>query len=147
MSAQVSGMNVAIRNANDGISLGQTAESSLVEITNALQRIRELAVQSANGTNSNNDRGSLQKEVSQLTAEIKRTINTAAFNVVDSACVGCTALGGEDCTAARSTEDTGATDRSFAGRSARRIWPVSSARTSRCASSGVTASVTLRAVG
>lgn len=80
MTAQIRGMNQALRNANDGISMAQTAESSLVEITNALQRIRELAVQSANGTNSTSDRDSLQKEVAQLRSEIKRIVDTAAFN-------------------------------------------------------------------
>ncbi len=80
MTAQIRGMNQALRNANDGISLAQTAESNLVEITNALQRIRELAVQSANGTNSTSDRDSLQKEVAQLRSEIKRIVDTAAFN-------------------------------------------------------------------
>ena len=80
MTAQVRGLNQAIRNANDGISLSQTAESNLIEITNALQRVRELAVQSANGNNSTSDRDSLQKEVSQLRDEIQRIINTAEFN-------------------------------------------------------------------
>lgn len=80
MTSQIRGLNQAIRNANDGISLAQTAESNLVEITNALQRVRELAVQSANGNNSTSDRDSLQKEVSQLRDEIKRIVDTASFN-------------------------------------------------------------------
>jgi flagellin len=66
MTAQIRGLNQAARNANDGISLAQTAEGALQESTNILQRIRELAVQSANDTNTQNDRESLQAEVSQL---------------------------------------------------------------------------------
>ncbi len=80
ITAQIRGMTVAARNASDGISLGQTAESALVEITNATQRIRELAVQSANGTNGTGERQSLNKEVVQLQAEIKRILTTAEFN-------------------------------------------------------------------
>lgn len=78
--AQISGLNVAQRNANDGISLAQTAEGSLGEITNNLQRIRELSVQSANSTNSASDRQALQEEVSQLVSEIERTATTTQFN-------------------------------------------------------------------
>lgn len=77
---QVSGLNVAVRNANDGISLAQTTESALNEITTSLQRIRDLAVQSANDTNSQADRLSLQAEVSQLTDEINRIATTTTFN-------------------------------------------------------------------
>ena len=80
MTAQIRGMNMAIKNANDGISLGQTAESNLVEVTNALQRIRELAVQSANGTYSTSDRTSYEKEVDQLQAEVDRIMKTGNFN-------------------------------------------------------------------
>ncbi len=69
MNAEVRGMNVAIRNANDGISLAQTAEGALGEVSNMLQRMRELAVQSANGTNSSTDRAALQAELSQLVAK------------------------------------------------------------------------------
>src|SRR5215510_1480100 len=65
-STQIRGMNQAARNANDGISLAQTAEGALGEIGNNLQRIRELAVQSRNATNSSDDRAALQKEVAQL---------------------------------------------------------------------------------
>ena len=79
-TAQINGMNQAVRNANDGVSLGQTAESNLVQITHNLQRIRELAVQSANGTNSTSDRASIQKEVGQLRSEIGRIVKTASFN-------------------------------------------------------------------
>ena len=71
-STQIRGLDVAVRNANDGISLAQVAEGSLTEIGNNLQRIRELAVQSANDTNSATARASLQKEVGQLQQEITR---------------------------------------------------------------------------
>ena len=80
MNSQVKGLNVAIRNANDGISLAQTAEGAMAEIGNNLQRIRELAVQSSNATNSATDREALQKEVSQLQAEIQRVATQTEFN-------------------------------------------------------------------
>ncbi|MHA7856155.1 flagellin [Marinobacter shengliensis] len=78
--AQISGLNVAQRNANDGISLAQTAEGALNEITNNLQRIRELAVQSANATNSASDRQALNDEVQQRLDEIDRISSQTAFN-------------------------------------------------------------------
>jgi hypothetical protein len=71
-STQIRGLDVAVRNANDGISLAQTAEGAMVEIGNNLQRIRELSVQSANATNSDSDRDALNAEVKQLTSEIDR---------------------------------------------------------------------------
>ncbi|MEG3194217.1 flagellin, partial [Lysobacter sp. D1-1-M9] len=74
------GMDQAARNANDGISLAQTAEGALGEIGNNLQRIRELAVQSRNATNSADDRQALQKEVDQLKSEIGRVAETTNFN-------------------------------------------------------------------
>jgi flagellin len=80
MSSQIRGLNQAARNANDGISLAQTAEGALQEATNILQRIRELAVQSANDTNTSSDRQSLQDEVVQLQAEINRIAETTSFN-------------------------------------------------------------------
>lgn len=80
MTSQIRGLNQAVRNANDGISLAQTAEGALGEIGNNLQRIRELAVQSANASNSASDRASLQKEVAQLTAEITRVAGQTQFN-------------------------------------------------------------------
>ena len=80
MSAQIRGMNQATRNANDGISLAQTAEGAMQESTNILQRIRELAVQSANATNSAADRGALQAEVNQLKAEMNRIAQSTTFN-------------------------------------------------------------------
>ena len=79
-TAQIRGLNQAARNANDGISLSQTAEGSLGSITGNLQRMRELAVQSANATNSASDRAALQQEVSQLTAEIDRVATQTQFN-------------------------------------------------------------------
>lgn len=78
--SQISGLNVATRNANDGISLAQTAEGALDEITNNLQRIRELAVQSANATNSASDRAALDQEVQQRISEIDRIASQTAFN-------------------------------------------------------------------
>lgn len=78
--SQISGLNVATRNANDGISLAQTAEGALNEITNNLQRIRELAVQSANATNSASDREALNDEVQQRISEIDRISTQTAFN-------------------------------------------------------------------
>lgn len=78
--AQISGLNVATRNANDGISLAQTAEGALNEVTNNLQRIRELAVQSANATNSASDREALNDEVQQRISEIDRISTQTAFN-------------------------------------------------------------------
>ena len=80
LSAQVRGGNVAIRNANDGISLSQTAEGALGSSANILQRVRELAVQSANATNSASDRQALQAEVTQLTSELDRISTTTQFN-------------------------------------------------------------------
>ena len=80
MTAQIRGLNQAARNANDGISLAQTAEGALQETTNILQRMRELAVQSANDTNSTADRTSLQAEVTQLIAEIDRISTDTTFN-------------------------------------------------------------------
>lgn len=81
-SAQVRGLNQGARNAADGISLAQTGEAALKEVTNNMQRIRELAVQSANGTNSADDRAALQLEVAQLGAEVTRIIGDANFNGV-----------------------------------------------------------------
>ena len=79
-TTQIRGLNQATRNANDGISLAQTGEGALAEITNNLQRIRELAVQSANATNSSSDRAALDLEVQQRIAEIDRTATQTSFN-------------------------------------------------------------------
>ena len=80
MNTQVRGMNVAIRNANDAISLAQTAEGSLSKINDMGQRMRELAVQSANATNNDTDRASLDAEFQALSAEIKRNLDGTSFN-------------------------------------------------------------------
>ena len=82
LSSIIRGSNVAVRNANDGISMGQTAESALGQISNNFQRIREIAVQSANGSITNTQRVNLQKEVDQLTQEISRTVGNTTFNGV-----------------------------------------------------------------
>ena len=79
LTTQIRGINQAIRNANDGISISQVAEGALGETNNLLQRMRELSIQSANGSNSADDRTTLQSEVSQLTAEITRIADTTAF--------------------------------------------------------------------
>ena len=79
-TTQIRGLNQAARNANDGISLAQTGEGALAEITNNLQRIRELAVQSANSTNSASDREALNQEVEQRLAEIERVASQTSFN-------------------------------------------------------------------
>src|SRR3546814_19745424 len=71
-TTQINGLNQAVRNANDGVSLSQTAESALQELTNNLQRVRELGVQSANATNSASDRAALDQEVQKRIAEIDR---------------------------------------------------------------------------
>lgn len=79
LTNQISGLNVAVRNANDGISLSQTAEGALQQSTNILQRIRDLAIQSANGSNSDADRAALQKEVAAQQAELTRIADTTTF--------------------------------------------------------------------
>ncbi len=80
MNAQVKGLTVAARNANDGISLAQTAEGALGKVGDMLQRMRELAVQSANATNSKDDRTAIQSEVKQLSDEIDRVSKQTSFN-------------------------------------------------------------------
>jgi flagellin len=80
LSSLVRGNSVALRNANDGISVAQTADGALGQITNNLQRIREIAVQAANGSLNSDQRGFLQKEVDQLTAEIGRVVDGTEFN-------------------------------------------------------------------
>jgi flagellin len=80
MNAQIRGINVAIRNANDGISLAQTAEGALATITDALQRMRELSVQAQNGSNGTGDRANLDAEYQALSAEITRIAAQTKFN-------------------------------------------------------------------
>ena len=82
MNAQIRGINVAIRNANDGISMAQTAEGALATVTDALQRMRELAVQAQNGTNGTSDRANLNTEYQQLSSEITRIAAQTKFNGV-----------------------------------------------------------------
>jgi flagellin len=80
MNAQVRGLTVAARNANDGISLSQTAEGALSKVTDSLQRMRELAVQARNATNTNADKDSLDKEFGELSKEIQRVLGGTTFN-------------------------------------------------------------------
>src|SRR6185369_1532175 len=80
MTTQITGLNQAVRNANDGISLAQTTEGALQEVTNNLQRIRELSVQAANATNSASDLGALDQEVQQRIAEVNRIATQTSFN-------------------------------------------------------------------
>ena len=80
MTTQVRGMNVSIRNANDGISMAQTAEGALGKVTDSLQRMRELSVQAANATNSSSDKDSLDKEFGELAKEIQRVLGGTSFN-------------------------------------------------------------------
>jgi len=80
MDSQARGMNVAVRNANDGVSLVQTAESGMAVIGDMLQRMRELAVQASNGTNTTNDLSALQNEYDALNTEINRTMSAVQFN-------------------------------------------------------------------
>jgi len=80
MNAQIKGINVAIRNANDGISLAQTAEGALSTVTDALQRMRELAVQALNGSNGTTDRANLDTEYQELSSEIVRIATQTKFN-------------------------------------------------------------------
>lgn len=79
LTSQINGLNVAVRNANDGISLAQTAEGALQQSTNILQRMRDLSLQSANGSNNSSDRASIQKEVAQLKNELTRISDTTTF--------------------------------------------------------------------
>jgi flagellin len=80
MQSQIKGINQGVRNANDGISMAQTAEGSMDEMTNILQRMRELSVQASNDTNSSSNRASIQKEVDQLYSELDRIAETTQFN-------------------------------------------------------------------
>src|ERR1700761_9814039 len=82
MTASINGMNQGVRNANDGMAMAQTADGALNEVTNMLQRVRELAVQSASGTYSDSDRTNLQTEVSALSTQITSILNNTKFNGV-----------------------------------------------------------------
>src|SRR5215469_12149425 len=83
MTSQINGLDQASRNANDGVSLAQTAQGALTEITNDLQSMRDLAVQSLNATNSAQDRADLNQQFSQLQADINNVAATASFNGVN----------------------------------------------------------------
>jgi flagellin len=82
MTSQINGMNQGIRNANDGIAMAQTADGALDEVTNMMQRIRELAVQASSDTYSSDDRDNMQKEVGQLTTQINSILTNTKFNGV-----------------------------------------------------------------
>ncbi|AJR09566.1 flagellin [Photobacterium gaetbulicola] len=79
LTSQTNGLDVAMRNANDGISIAQTAEGAMQESTNIMQRMRDLSLQAANGSNSDEDRGAIQKEMDQLTTELNRISETTTF--------------------------------------------------------------------
>ncbi len=79
LASQISGLNVAVKNSNDGISMAQTAEGALQQSTNILQRMRDLSLQAANGSNSDTERGALNDEVTQLKKELDRISNTTTF--------------------------------------------------------------------
>ena len=107
MTTQINGLNQAVRNANDGISLAQTTEGALQEVTNNLQRIRELAVQSANASNSDSDRAALDQEVQQRLNEIQRIAAQTSFNASGASAL----LVGEAGVFVRETQAQSATDR------------------------------------
>lgn len=98
LTSQINGLNQAVRNANDGISLAQTAEGAMDETTNMLQRMRTLAIQSANGSNTDKDRVALQQEMSQLASEINRVAETTTFggqNLLDGTYSGVFQVGAD----------------------------------------------------
>ena len=98
LTSQVNGLNQAVRNANDGISLAQTAEGAMDETTNMLQRMRTLAIQSANGSNTDKDRVALQQEMEQLAEEINRVADTTTFggqNLLDGTYSGTFQVGAD----------------------------------------------------
>ncbi len=125
MTSQIKSMNVAMRNANDGISMAQTAEGALGEVTNMLQRMKELATQSANGTLGASERKALQSEVSQLSAQINdisKTTNFNGINLLDGSAKGVTLQTGTNAgqtisvsLAATSTADLGLTGNTAMG--------------------------------
>jgi len=98
LTSQINGLNQSVRNANDGISLAQTAEGALDETTNMLQRMRTLSIQSANGSNSDRDRIALQQEMAQLSKEINRIADTTTFggaNLLDGTYEGIFQVGAD----------------------------------------------------
>ncbi len=113
MSAQSKGMNVAIRNANDGVSMAQTAEGALSKVSDMLQRMRELAVQANNGTNTDADRTSLDEEFGEMAKEIQRVMSGTSFNgkkIVGADAGTITFQIGANTTAGEDTIDVGFTD-------------------------------------
>ena len=98
LTSQVNGLNQSVRNANDGISLSQTAEGALDETTNMLQRMRTLSIQASNGSNSDKDRAAIQQEVSQLSTEINRIASDTTFggeNLLDGTYTGIFQVGAD----------------------------------------------------
>jgi flagellin len=98
LTSQVNGLNQSVRNANDGISLSQTAEGALDETTNMLQRMRTLSIQASNGSNSDKDRAALQQEMSQLSTEINRIASDTTFggeNLLDGTYTGIFQVGAD----------------------------------------------------
>jgi flagellin len=98
LTSQVNGLNQSVRNANDGISLAQTAEGALDETTNMLQRMRTLSIQASNGSNSDKDRAAIQQEVSQLSTEINRIASDTTFggeNLLDGTYTGIFQVGAD----------------------------------------------------
>lgn len=98
LTSQINGLNQSVRNANDGISLAQTAEGALDETTSMLQRMRTLSIQASNGSNSDKDRVALQQEMSQLSQEINRIADTTTFagaNLLDGSFVGVFQVGAD----------------------------------------------------
>ena len=98
LTSQVNGLNQSVRNANDGISLAQTAEGALDETTNMLQRMRTLSIQASNGSNSDKDRAAIQQEVSQLSTEINRIASDTTFggeNLLDGTYTGVFQVGAD----------------------------------------------------
>lgn len=98
LTSQINGLNQSVRNANDGISLAQTAEGALDETTNMLQRMRTLSIQAANGSNSDKDRVALQQEMAQLSKEINRIADTTTFggaNLLDGTYQGIFQVGAD----------------------------------------------------
>lgn len=109
MTSQIKGLDQAVRNANDGISLLQTAEGALIEVTNMMQRMRELAVQAANDTNTSSDRTSLNLEYGQLMQEINRIAQNTQWNgmsIMNNTTSGSTAIGTGGTVAAPETAGT-----------------------------------------
>ncbi|WP_369919524.1 flagellin [Marinomonas polaris] len=98
LTSQVNGLNQSVRNANDGISLSQTAEGALDETTNMLQRMRTLSIQASNGSNSDKDRAAIQQEVGQLSTEINRIASDTTFggeNLLDGTYTGIFQVGAD----------------------------------------------------